>query len=506
MKKAPEGSIVIVGGGTMGLFLAHELMLRGKNIVLIEAGGQQSESFGDDEYATTGFRHTGIAIGRAKGIGGTTNLWGGQLAEFLPVDVESKENFGQPNWVIDWQELRKYYDKTYHKLGFDGETTDYSEPLRKFSGKSLEFFYTHWLKQPNFRYHFYNELLASPLVTIYDETIVSGLSYSGGQCTSATLYSKGSTEELSGFDKIVLANGTFEICRLLLVAAEGQNCPFAGNQFIGRYFQDHPVLRVGSVQNASKPFFTKFTNVLRKGSKLQPKLRINSSIQDKEYLGVSGFFSFTSDVTQHLDNFKQFVKAVSGRSQKETSFKDKITMFFKVAKALPQIMPLIFRYMKDNQIFIPFNSKVTLSIQAQQISVADSTISISKSDLDKAGRHKVVLNWKIDGRELKPIREFALAVKAYLEENNMGKLVLEDWLTSDSDAWLEHVGDNYHQAGGLIMSASKQEGVLDRNLKIHDTNNMFVCGPCVLPTSSYANTGLTSLALTYRLADHLTLS
>ncbi|HTF20497.1 MAG TPA: FAD-dependent oxidoreductase [Chryseolinea sp.] len=504
MKTAPEGSIVIVGGGTMGLFLAHELMQRGKTIILIEAGNQQSQSFGDDEYASRGFRHTGIAIGRAKGIGGTTNLWGGQLAEFLPVDVESRGNYDQPPWIVSWPELKQYYKQTYAKLGFEGQTVDYAEAIKPISGKSLELFYTHWLRQPNFKNHFYNALHESSLVTIYENTIASNLIFSGDRCTSIELLSDGKTEELRGFDKIVLASGTFEICRLLLVSARQKNCPFSDNQFIGKYFQDHPVLRVGSIQNASKPFFSKFSNVIRKGSKLQPKLRINSTTQDHTYLGVSGFFSFTSDVTQHLDNFKQFAKAVLGRSQKQTTLKDKVMMFFKVAKTLPQIMPLIFRYIKDNQIFIPFNSKITLSIQAQQISVKDSAISISQTELDKSGRPKVELNWKLDGRELKPIREFALAVKAYLEENNLGKLVLEDWLTRDSNDWLEHVGDNYHQAGGLIMSASKNQGVLDVNLRMHETANVFACGPCVLPTSSYANTGLTSLALTYRLADHLT--
>src|SRR3989337_2509714 len=103
--KTDTGTVIVVGGGTMGLFLAHELMLKGKRIILFESGNEQVQSFGQDEYVNLGHAHTGLSIGRAKGIGGTTNLWGGQLTQFLPIDIESKSNYDQPNWLVSWEEL-----------------------------------------------------------------------------------------------------------------------------------------------------------------------------------------------------------------------------------------------------------------------------------------------------------------------------------------------------------------------------------------------------------------
>jgi choline dehydrogenase-like flavoprotein len=504
-----KDSIVVVGGGTMGLFLAHELMLRGKKIILIESGNEQSQSFGQDEYKNLGHAHAGIAIGRAKGIGGTTNLWGGQLTQFLPIDIESKGNFGQPDWIISWNELEEYYSKTYKKLGFHEEVSDYVERLDTWFGKSIEFFYTHWLKQPNFKNHFYKELKESDLVTVYENTTVTNLNFSGEKCIGVDISANGKTEKINDFDKIVLANGTFEICRLLLTVAKRANCPFSDNQWIGKYYQDHISLRMGVVQNASKEFFKKFSNVIRDGKKLQPKIRLNLSEPDSKYIGVSGYFSFSSDVTQHLDNFKQFAKAVMGRSQDSSSLKDKALLFIKVIKALPQIMPLIFRYLKDNQIYVPFNSKIILCVQAQQISIKDSEVTISKNELDENGRFKVLLNWKLDGREFDSIKEFCIKLESYLKSNQLGNVVFDDWFNEESEnrsgKWLNQVGDIYHQAGAVIMSRSKEEGVIDENLRIHETNNIFVCGPCVLPTSSYANTGLTALALTYRLAEHISI-
>ncbi len=510
MKKTDTGTIIVVGGGTMGLFLAHELMLKRKRIILFESGNEQVQSFSQDEYENVGHSHSGLSIGRAKGIGGTTNLWGGQLTQFLPIDIESQNNFEQPNWVIPWKELHKYYIKTYEKLGFQPDISDYSEKLEAVpAGKTLEFFYTHWLKQPNFKNHFHDALRKSDLVTIYENATVTNLKFSAAKCTEIEFNNNGKLEKVNNFDSIVLANGTFEICRLLLEVAGSPNCPFSNNQWIGKYYQDHLSIRIGEVKNASKEFFRKFSNVIREGNKLQPKMRLNSSEPDSTYLGVSGYFSFSSDVTQHLDNFKQFAKAVIGRSQDSSSLKDKALLFVKVIKALPQIMPLVFRYLKDNQIYVPFNSKVVLCIQAQQISTKDSEIKISSNAVDKNGRPRVVLNWTLDGRELDSIKDFSFKLQSYLKSNKLGDLDFEDWFKegskNNSEEWLKYVSDIYHQAGGVIMSRSKDDGVVNENLKIHETDNIFVCGPSVMPTSSYANTGLTALALTYRLAEHLTI-
>ena len=191
----------------MGLFLAHELMARGKHIVLIESGNEQAQSFDQDEYSNVGHAHAGISIGRAKGVGGTTNLWGGQLTEFLPIDVELKGNFDQPHWIISWNELEQYYSKTYKKLGFPGAMSDYAEPLETSAGKTLEFFYTYWLKQPNFQNHFYKDLKDSRLVTVYENTTVTNLKFAGQKCIGIDILTQGKSESMDNFAKIVLANG-----------------------------------------------------------------------------------------------------------------------------------------------------------------------------------------------------------------------------------------------------------------------------------------------------------
>ena len=53
------------------------------------------------------------------------------------------------------------------------------------------------------------------------------------------------------------------------------------------------------------------------------------------------------------------------------------------------------------------------------------------------------------------------------------------------------------------MSASPSNGVCDENGRDHGMKNLYVCDGSLIPSSGYANTGLTIAALALRLADYL---
>ncbi|MBA4611737.1 hypothetical protein H1W37_08755 [Stappia taiwanensis] len=80
------------------------------------------------------------------------------------------------------------------------------------------------------------------------------------------------------------------------------------------------------------------------------------------------------------------------------------------------------------------------------------------------------------------------------------------WLQPEDDR-LAHIqvqaSDGFHQIGLTRMSASPRSGVVDGDLKVHGTTNLFVSGASVLPTSSYAHPTFTAVSLALRLADFL---
>jgi len=60
-----------------------------------------------------------------------------------------------------------------------------------------------------------------------------------------------------------------------------------------------------------------------------------------------------------------------------------------------------------------------------------------------------------------------------------------------------------HAASTCRMSDDELEGVVDRNLKVHGTDNLYVCSNATFPSIGAVNPTLTLTALAFRLADHL---
>ena len=60
-----------------------------------------------------------------------------------------------------------------------------------------------------------------------------------------------------------------------------------------------------------------------------------------------------------------------------------------------------------------------------------------------------------------------------------------------------------HHLGTTRMHDDPGHGVVDRNARVHATENLYVAGGSVFPTGGYANPTLTIVALAVRLAKHL---
>jgi choline dehydrogenase-like flavoprotein len=60
-----------------------------------------------------------------------------------------------------------------------------------------------------------------------------------------------------------------------------------------------------------------------------------------------------------------------------------------------------------------------------------------------------------------------------------------------------------HHMGTTRMHADPRQGVVDPDGRVHGTDNLYIAGSSVFPTSGIANPTLTILALVMRLADHL---
>ena len=110
--KIIDTDLVIVGGGTLGLFIYSQLKNTIKNIKVLDRGNFEPKITKTNDIINKGIYHKGTFTKRAFGIGGNSSLWGGQLAEFTKTQLAEYES----ELGLRKNETTKLYKRVYKLL------------------------------------------------------------------------------------------------------------------------------------------------------------------------------------------------------------------------------------------------------------------------------------------------------------------------------------------------------------------------------------------------------
>jgi choline dehydrogenase-like flavoprotein len=116
---------------------------------------------------------------------------------------------------------------------------------------------------------------------------------------------------------------------------------------------------------------------------------------------------------------------------------------------------------------------------------------------------RVDVDWRIDGRELTSLAKFARRIRDVLAERNLARVVLDEDLDNEDPCFMTKVDDSIHQMSTARIGRTADDGVVDEDLRVHGTENLYVAGAAVFPVTGFANPTFTAIALTLRLCDHL---
>ena len=434
---------------------------------------------------------------------------GGGLVEFQPADFAGREWLPGSQWPVQYEEIAPFYRLSYENLGLRRETHDDAAVWRSVSSKcprlgdQFEVFLTRFLKVPNLAIMYSQQYENSEAFSVLITHTVVGFQGSGGRITSVRVSdSFGKKHSVQG-DTFILAAGTVENARLLLHAAADTSwkCPWRHNPNIGRYFHDHVGGTIATVQPRDKRKFVEaFSPILRHGQKYQPKFRLRSGILLRDrILNIQGIFGVEHSASENLADLKRFVKTAlySGRV-------NSLGHLFRNAVACSHYLaPLARRYFLDHRIFVPVESKISLVIQAEQRPVAESRLTLDLNSVDVYGLPRVVLDWKLSGDEQQSFLEFARRADVALRGEGLASLKIDEDLQAMNPRFLATLRDTNHQAGGTVMGWSERDGVVDRNLRVFGTTNLYVAGASTFRTVSSANVTFTAIAFTTRLVSHL---
>ena len=407
-------------------------------------------------------------------------------------------------WPLQYSELCTWYERTYDALGLPKRASD-ADYHRAFgitgaSHHAIEQFFTFWLPQPNFSALFRTQITRSEKIRIYLRATANEIECEGARARSLiATTSSGRRLSIRGSD-FVLAAGTIANIQFFLTTRRNSSVPWRGNHLIGAYFQDHLGIKACEVDviDADK-FRGFFENGFALGRKLQPKLRFTRNVRARAVTGVCGIFAFRSSTSAQLAQLKSLVRSMrSGLTYSTVK-----TLPVDVWRLGGSFVPFILRYFKDRRILALFDEGIDFLVQAEQYPMAESRVGLIEGPAQPNGLMRVGVNWRIDGREVDCIRSFVHEALRFLEMHGLARMRPGTGLPLDDAMVLEGLADTFHQCGGLRMSNSPENGVTDANARVWGTENVFVAGASVMPSSSYANSTLTALALAVRMSEHL---
>jgi choline dehydrogenase-like flavoprotein len=138
--------------------------------------------------------------------------------------------------------------------------------------------------------------------------------------------------------------------------------------------------------------------------------------------------------------------------------------------------------------------RVEIELNLEQAPDFENRVTLGR-DRDAFGLPRPEIHWhwrEIDRASHAHLR--ALLGNEF-ESRGIGRLEVRSYPGLDAAAC--------HPTGTTRMSANPELGVVDADARVHGVSNLFVAGSSVFPTGGFANPTLTIVALSLRLAEHL---
>jgi choline dehydrogenase-like flavoprotein len=507
---AVEADVCIIGGGAAGLILGREIAARDYRVALLESGGRVHETDIHELNTTTcsGLPHRGILEGRFRALGGTTTKWAGQMVPLWPFDFERRCWIEWSGWPLRYAELAPYYQRALDCVGLGASFATDSEVWLRMGleqphlGNDVEPYLSRWCPEPNFARLYAGDIERSQrLLSILHATVV-GFSATPGRVEYAMARSlRGHSVEVRAQDFVICA-GAIETPRLLLQPlADGSPAAWADMPALGRFFQDHLFGLIADVIPVKRRKLHQiFDNIHLNGTKYRPYFSLSAAKRRQlGLLGAGCSMLFQSRRAEPLERMRAACDSIWRGRLTRPALADAAAG---VLKGGPTMARLIWRTLIEGRAYSPDDLGARLAVQLEQAPRPDSRISLV-DEVDSLGMRRAQLDWRLGELEVETIAAFAQIAKTAFEQAGLAQIRIDSDVAARSPDVLRRLTDFFHQTGTARMGTSRASGVVDSQLRVFGSDNLYLCGSAVFPTSGISNPTHTIIALALRLADHL---
>lgn len=534
--------LCIVGTGPAGIMVALEYQKLQPNdfVLLIEYGPAVSASrngLDDSIHIENPINHHSPYECTNKGLGGSSASWGGRCVMYDEIDFMSRQILqGQSTWNISlFHEAHRYTNQAaeYFECG-DGIFN--LNDIPSFAGSRIAEGFQNgyvmdsnierWSTPTRFGERYGRQIDSSKTIHLLTgwEALTFGAPTEQGTISELALrdFARARTARVTA-RTIVLAAGAQETTRLLLKNRHVFNKIGRPPPALGKYYQGHISGKIASVRFYGAPKATDF-GFLRGSDGVYLRRRFQLSTEallENELLNTA----FWLDNPLYYDpghrngamSFMYLAMITPGLGKRlaPPAIAQSITKG-KVA-AIPQHVANIFRDLPQS-LTIPasiFFSRYcvkrklpgvflysprnlyALHFHSEQVPVPENRMEIAPDG------ETLVIHYKYTDRDVDSVIRTHELLDKWLRKCKCGEL--EYWFPRNELAKAVHSisKDGLHQVGTTRIAATSDEGVVDENLKVWGTSNLFVCSSSVFPTSGQANPTFLLGVFALRLAHHI---
>ena len=544
-----RSTVAVVGSGPAGVTLALELANRGVHVLILEGGGLEEDTTQQDLVAAGEIdlnRHAPLTMTHLRQVGGTSNIWGGRSLPFDPWDFEVRSVTGAARWPISYEEIASYIPTACSWLDCGRNVFTARDvptmPTTMFPGlpddevstSTLE----RWSLPLSFKQSYLADLKANRRIRLVHGLTCTQIETDGASGRAVALRCRNLVggEARIEADTFVVAAGGIESTRLLL-SSIGPSGSALGDEsgHLGRWYQAHvqgvaadihfarsPGAAIDYVRDIDGSFVRRrfaFTEEFQRAEGL-PNIVAwvdNPEVADAEHdcgelstvylalksplgpmvageaqrLSITGTFIpgtpyGGADASPPLDHLRNLARHPVRTARFMAGF-GSMRLLSRGRKA-PGFM-----VHNDREVY-PFE------YHGEQRPNRDSRIWLT-DERDSLGMRRVGIDLRFTDDDVHGAIRAHEHWDRYLRVNGIGHL---EYLGGDVREAIERrLGGGFHQVGSTRMSVSPEDGVVDANLRIHSTKNVFVASSSTFVTSSHANPTLMIVAFAVRLAEHL---
>lgn len=500
--------ICVIGAGAAGITIATELARSGISVALLEAGGLEFEARIQALYAgaNVGYPYYPLEAVRLRYFGGTTNHWAGACRPLDPIDFRSRPYVPNSGWPFGRDELDPYYARAHElcRIGpysYDTESWEDGEIRRLPLGN--EDFETAMMRINPARFgELYRDSLdRADNIDVFLHSNVVSIESEQEIVQSVLVRSLAGNDVRFYADVFVLATGALENARLLLASNRNYSSGIGNdNDLVGRFFMEHlslpaAELLVTAEERRPGPLYEEVDvdGVPAKGFLVPTEALLDA----EQILNIRAFIAEGSSDEMAAKSSNAILSAgFIWNDLKAGQFPRNLRQHvMNVIRELDEVA--LFSYQKA---YRAEESASVLICHLEQAPNPNSRVKLAE-ELDEFGVPRIDLDWQFGELERKTLDRFCQRLALNVGRSEIGRLkILENESGRD---WPPGLRGAWHQMGTTRMSASKEDGVVNADGRVHGIRNLYVSGGSVFPTSGYTNPTLTIVALASRLGQML---